>query len=71
MKTIFLGPSSLTRGPGIARPGPKTLAARLELTTLTPGSVALAAVVVSETVILRYQLADPPCIGTLYPLQGS
>ncbi|KAF9784398.1 hypothetical protein BJ322DRAFT_1109114 [Thelephora terrestris] len=52
LKAIFLGPTSVTCAPGTARSGPKPLAARLELKSLTAGSVALAAV------LARFILSD-------------
>ncbi|KAF9780023.1 hypothetical protein BJ322DRAFT_1112707 [Thelephora terrestris] len=44
LKAIFLGPTSVNREAGATRSGPKPLAVRLELTSLTAGSVAMAAI---------------------------
>lgn len=46
LKVIFLGPTSLTREPGASRSGPQGLAETLGCKTLTPGAIALAAVIV-------------------------
>ena len=46
LRAIFLGPTSIGRSGQARRSGPRPLAAKLELTTITPGIIAAAAILV-------------------------
>lgn len=66
MKIVLFGPKSLEYA-SLRKPGPKGYARQWDLKSVTPGCVAMAAVVVSDHSSMLYDTHYPPA-GTIPPL---
>ena len=64
LRAIFLGPTSIGRSGQARRSGPRPLAAKLELTTISPGIIAAAAVLV-HNFLKFFSTANHLTIGTV------
>ena len=66
LRAIFLGPTSVGKSGWARRSGPRPLAMRLGLTSITPGAIAAAGIMVCTRIILYLSTVNWLPVGTFY-----